>query len=576
MGTPPPVDTDHLPSSSFSRGPIQGDPYNEGAARTHRRWAFELAPLAKGKLRVLLDVSNKCNLRCRMCHFSYDRVFYRPADYMTPDRFRWIADQVLPFADELVLSAGSEPLTSPHFIEILEIASEYPLRELKFLTNAQLMDETISRAIINSAVTQIDISIDGSSKETYENIRRGASFEKLQKNVGFLSELKASVGKKRPVLQFNLTLMKSNIKELCGFVDLAESLGVERIGARHLMAYDGLEMAGELLNLVPQEANRQFRLFLERTSRSSVKAITFPDFFSGEALAYNPESESSEGELALLDKERSAVESAGRAHANSEAIQISACSSTIASPEPVASQPFGCIDLPVKAEVSSANSVLIEGWALDKTGISHVYLETGALSDVFETKGGQSVRRALGEAQLINASRPDVEQAFPDMPGNYRGGWSYQLDRRLISSELRFEAVIYVVAVSNAGVETTLGSRTVTFTEPERAPPFLFCSKPFNNVYIDSSADVNPYADCRPDRPYGNLENGDQSFPQVWFGQDFQRLRERIIAGDPPAMCVDCPNFINRNVDDPGYFTERAVEERYPALLRKRSRSAES
>ena len=35
----------------------------------------DLASLVPGKLKVLIDVSNKCNLRCTMCHFSFDKVF---------------------------------------------------------------------------------------------------------------------------------------------------------------------------------------------------------------------------------------------------------------------------------------------------------------------------------------------------------------------------------------------------------------------------------------------------------------------------------------------------------------------
>src|SRR5437762_14168509 len=42
-------------------------------------WTRSLAPLGPGRLKVIIDVSNKCNLRCQMCHFSFDDVFHQPA-----------------------------------------------------------------------------------------------------------------------------------------------------------------------------------------------------------------------------------------------------------------------------------------------------------------------------------------------------------------------------------------------------------------------------------------------------------------------------------------------------------------
>ena len=190
--------------------------------------------LTEGKLKVLLDITNKCNLRCVMCHFSFDRVFYRPAQHLTPEQFLHIADGVFRYAHTVVLSAGSEPTVSPHFERILELASRYPLKGLQFLTNGQRLERRTIEAILDSAVTQIDVSIDGATAPTYERIRRSGKFDRLVGNLRALQAGKLRRGLTRPLMQFNLTLMRSNLHELNAFVDLAESCGVERIGARHL------------------------------------------------------------------------------------------------------------------------------------------------------------------------------------------------------------------------------------------------------------------------------------------------------------------------------------------------------
>src|SRR5437762_13176675 len=96
-------------------------------------WAMKLAPLAPRRLKVIWDISNKCNLRCRMCHFSFDHVFHQTANFTSPALFERIAASALPLAHTLILSAGNEPLISPHFIDILKIAARYSVPHLLFL-----------------------------------------------------------------------------------------------------------------------------------------------------------------------------------------------------------------------------------------------------------------------------------------------------------------------------------------------------------------------------------------------------------------------------------------------------------
>src|SRR3954471_23460702 len=144
-----------------------------GLAEIEADWMRSLAPLGPGRLKVVIDVSNKCNLRCQMCHFSFDDVFHQPAHHMRPETFERIAASVFPYAHTVVLSAGNEPLMSPWFTEILRLVAPYKLPTLYFLTNAQLLTEKVAEAVIESGVTQVQISADGATKETYERIRRG-------------------------------------------------------------------------------------------------------------------------------------------------------------------------------------------------------------------------------------------------------------------------------------------------------------------------------------------------------------------------------------------------------------------
>jgi MoaA/NifB/PqqE/SkfB family radical SAM enzyme len=508
-----------------------------------------LAPLAPGKLKVLMDISNKCNLRCRMCHFSFDRVFYRPSEFMTPDEFTRIAGEVFPYAHTVVLSAGSEPTISPHFEEILAIAARWPLQELKFLTNATLLTPAMTGAIIDCGVTQIDVSIDGACAPTYEKIRRGARFDRLVRNLKRLRDMKQERGLTRPLVQFNITLMKSNLHELDAFVDLAEECGVERIGARHLMPYAGLDMDGESLFDIPEEANRAFRAFVERIERSrSVRLITFPDYFAvaaddGHAAAPSDPC----GEIAA----RLNRHGVGSAHGAVELL------------------PFGYVDLPAPAEETVAETLHLAGWALDREAVEHVAIASR----------GWRKWRVHAVAKRVNGSRPDVAERFPAYPANSSAGWVCDLDIRQVAAGSTRPVKLEVIALNRHGMATVIGTRQVRAPgaaqraeQPVATPPFLFCQKPFNSIYIESNGTVHPYPDCRPELPSGNLLRG-ESFADIWYGPEQHRLRMAIVEQRPPTMCRTCPNFINRHPDDRAFFAERRVEEGYaPVPLRRMPR----
>lgn len=68
---------------------------------------------------------------------------------------------------------------------------------------------------------------------------------------------------------------------------------------------------------------------------------------------------------------------------------------------------------------------------------------------------------------------------------------------------------------------------------------------------------LSAYPDCRPEKPFGSLLEPGESLESIWFGPAFTQLRQRIIDREPPPMCLTCAHFINRNVDDPGYFEVR-------------------
>ena len=228
---------------------------------------------------VVIDISNKCNLRCRMCYFSHDEYFKADPVYITPAIFEKLAQSLLPHAVTLTLSCGSEPLTSPYFVDILKIASHYRPPHIDFATNGMLMTEKISDALIEHGVTDVMLSIDAASPKTYEHIRRGADFNRLMRNIEYLVKQKEDRKSTTPNLRINATLMRSNIEELGDLVEMAADLKVTYLDFRHMVVYDGLGMESESLVHHKELTNHWLRIARQKAEKLGLRILTIPNEF---------------------------------------------------------------------------------------------------------------------------------------------------------------------------------------------------------------------------------------------------------------------------------------------------------
>jgi len=190
--------------------------------------------LGKPGITLRLDIINKCNLRCVMCHYADERVFSRPVKKITLDQFKRFFEGIGPLVRCIVLSCGDEPLMSNQFAPLVSyIAGAYPHIELEFCTNGMLMDAPIRRLIIEKGITCLTLSMDGVRKDTVERIRAGSKYERIVGNILALRDLKKASASRFPVLIMDFVMMASNIHEAPPFVELSARLGAGMIDFRH-------------------------------------------------------------------------------------------------------------------------------------------------------------------------------------------------------------------------------------------------------------------------------------------------------------------------------------------------------
>jgi len=164
-------------------------------------------------------------------------------------------------------------------MDILKISSEYKIPSLDFATNGILLNEKLADATIENGVTDVMFSIDSPKKETYEYIRRGASFDRLVQNIEYLVKRKESCKSITPRLRFNVTLMRSNVQDIEDLVVFAAELGVSDLDFRHLVVYEGLGMGAESLIYHKELANYWLDRARKKAKKLGLSIVVCPENF---------------------------------------------------------------------------------------------------------------------------------------------------------------------------------------------------------------------------------------------------------------------------------------------------------
>lgn len=172
-------------------------------------------------LRVQIESTSKCNLRCLECPHSREKG---AGNHLTVDGLKQILDW-LPFKlRNITLSGVGEPLLNPHFFSLVDILAERDIA-CDFYSNGTLISSTMSEAILQrDNITGISISCDSAEQNVFEKFRVGADFERWMMNISdFLTNRR---DQRHDIRTKMLTVInKENITSLQDIVHMAADLG---------------------------------------------------------------------------------------------------------------------------------------------------------------------------------------------------------------------------------------------------------------------------------------------------------------------------------------------------------------
>lgn len=128
---------------------------------------------------VYIEPTNVCNLRCSHCP---QHTMRREKQYMSLELFEKIVKQLAEFEPFVDLYLQGEPLLHPEIVEMVRIVSSHGLLP-RITTNTTMLRKKLAGDLIDAGLDKIEFSMSGASKSTYDDIYKGARFEKTLSNM---------------------------------------------------------------------------------------------------------------------------------------------------------------------------------------------------------------------------------------------------------------------------------------------------------------------------------------------------------------------------------------------------------
>lgn len=182
-----------------------------------------------GPVKIDLEPTNTCNLRCRFCWTRSDeRLSNCQYDNLLSDeRILEIIDEAAQLGVvEWQVAGGWEPIVKPRLLA--DIAKRIKSHAMYgcITTNGTLFDEGMVRTLVEIGWDEILFSLEGADASTHDPLTGVAgSFEKSTNAMKMFKRWKEKLGKNKPDYSFHAVLTTRNYRQLADMIRLGKDIG---------------------------------------------------------------------------------------------------------------------------------------------------------------------------------------------------------------------------------------------------------------------------------------------------------------------------------------------------------------
>lgn len=178
------------------------------------------ASLARQPLSGVFELTERCNLRCRMCYVSHSAVdTVRRGHELSASAWLALANEAVDNGMVFLLLSGGEVFLRPDFFDIYKPLTRIGL-VLTIFTNGTLITDSVARRLAEAPPSKVEVTLYGATSRTYEAVTGGpGSYARCCAGVEALVQHGVP-------LSLKTTVTRGNIAELEAMRTMARNWGV--------------------------------------------------------------------------------------------------------------------------------------------------------------------------------------------------------------------------------------------------------------------------------------------------------------------------------------------------------------
>ncbi len=193
-------------------------------------------PMRMSKLYI--EVTNLCNLNCRTC---IRHVWNESSGMMSEEIFKAIIKGIHSFPslpDRVFFGGFGEPLFHPKILDMISGFKSMGMTA-ELITNGTLLKEDMIKSLIDVGLDTLWVSLDGSTPESFSDIRMGAELPNILENLTLLNRLNGGRRGFKQHMEIGVVFvaMKRNISELPAVIEISTDIGATRMLVTNVLPY---------------------------------------------------------------------------------------------------------------------------------------------------------------------------------------------------------------------------------------------------------------------------------------------------------------------------------------------------
>ena len=184
---------------------LTGTEIDKAFQEYRRLWALteERKILTPVPLHLDIELTNVCNLKCKMCWQS--EFLSYPKGYMEYDQYTKIIDEAVRAGVKAIkLQSRGEAMLHPRIIDAIRYAKEHGILDVQITTNATLLTEDTWQRLLESGLDMLNFSLDTSHKDSFAELNKEVPYSDVIKNVKGFLEMRKKMTAKKPYVKIQV------------------------------------------------------------------------------------------------------------------------------------------------------------------------------------------------------------------------------------------------------------------------------------------------------------------------------------------------------------------------------------